>query len=393
MSIRLNPSKPITGEGSQVPWCAQGRYLEQRPVFTLDPLFHAGCYYVQEASSMFLEQAVKAIGASEGPILALDLCAAPGGKTTHLTSLLHPGSLVVANEVMPARHAALLENLWKWGAPNTMVTGSKTADFADLGETFDLIVVDAPCSGEGMFRKDPFARRQWSAALVKQCSITQRSVVDHAWRALRPGGALIYSTCTWEREENEEQLLRLIDNAQAEPIIVPSEASWNIERTDAGLRFYPHRSRGEGFFISVVRKPGTLEAHRSHPTKPDRIDIPCGEVMCSLSSEWFSTWERLSRSLRTLAAGVPVGVRGASDAVTPHPAACLSSSPEHHQQFGVLELDHAASLRYLRGEALTATGASGYRRVVHQGFGLGLVKGAGNRWNNLHPKSWRIRMR
>ena len=393
MSIRLNPFKAVPIEGERIPWCTAGRYLGERPVFTLDPLFHAGCYYAQEASSMFLEQAVKATGLSDRPILALDLCAAPGGKTTHLTSMLHPGSLVVANEVVPARHAALLENLWKWGAPNTVITGNRTSDFAVLTETFDLIVVDAPCSGEGMFRKDPFARKQWSGALVKQCSSTQRSVIDHAWSALRPGGTLIYSTCTWEREENEEQILRLIDTERAEPVEIPHDPSWNIERTDAGLRFYPHRLSGEGFFISAVRKPGTLETSMSDPSSAGQTTISCDEVICSLGSEWSSSMVHLKESLRVIAAGTPVSVRGATGAITPHPAACLSSVPEHYHQFDALELDHVDSLRYLRGEALVASGASGYRRVTHQGFGLGLVKGAGNRWNNLHPKSWRIRMR
>jgi 16S rRNA C967 or C1407 C5-methylase (RsmB/RsmF family) len=206
VSIRLNRDKPVGPAGRPVPWCTTGRYLEDRPVFTLDPHLHAGAYYVQEASSMLMEQALRASDLLDRPVLALDLCAAPGGKSTHIRSLLHPDSLLVANEVDRRRQAALLENLWKWGLPNVVVSGSDPAELVGLPETFDLIVVDAPCSGEGLFRKDHFARRQWSEALVDQCAMVQGRIVEQAWEALRPGGVLIYSTCTWETAENEQRL-------------------------------------------------------------------------------------------------------------------------------------------------------------------------------------------
>jgi 16S rRNA C967 or C1407 C5-methylase (RsmB/RsmF family) len=210
-SIRIDPLKGFDPGGASVPWCSTGRYLEERPAFTFDPLFHAGTYYVQEASSMFLEQALLAAGLLKDDILAIDLCAAPGGKSTHLRSLLTPGSLLVANEIDRQRLPALQENLWKWGGPNVVITGSPTRDLNALPDHFDLILVDAPCSGEGMFRKDPFAREQWTPDLVQQCAAMQQSIVHDAWHALAPGGVLIYSTCTWEPAENELQLVPLLE--------------------------------------------------------------------------------------------------------------------------------------------------------------------------------------
>ena len=224
-SIRVNPAKWAGPLAHPIPWCTTGRYLERTPSFTFDPLLHAGAYYVQEASSMLVEQAVKATGLADTDVLALDLCAAPGGKTTHLASLLTKGSLVVANEIDRKRQSVLQENLWKWGAANTVITGSASPDLQGLPETFDLILLDAPCSGEGMFRKDPFAREQWSPALVEQCASTQRGIIEHAWNALRPGGFLIYSTCTWEEAENEQQLAALVEIG-AECVPVPLDPTW-----------------------------------------------------------------------------------------------------------------------------------------------------------------------
>ncbi|MCB0764347.1 MAG: RsmB/NOP family class I SAM-dependent RNA methyltransferase, partial [Flavobacteriales bacterium] len=211
-SIRLNPDKPfhMGQEAEVVAWCTHGRYLPERPAFTFDPLLHAGAYYVQEASSMFLERAVHAIGPWRDRTLALDMCASPGGKSTHLRSLLPKDALLVANEVEPSRRQALQENLWKWGGWNVVITGAPPAAFLDLGELFDLVLVDAPCSGEGMFRKDPFAREQWNPSLVDRCERVQREILPHAWELVTPGGHLIYSTCTWEERENEDRIASLV---------------------------------------------------------------------------------------------------------------------------------------------------------------------------------------
>ena len=205
VSVRLNPAKPgAEWGGDSVPWAAQGRYIASRPSFTADPLFHAGCYYVQEASSMFLEQVMRRY--VDAPVRMLDLCAAPGGKSTHAISLLPEGSLFVANEPMPLRAAVLAENIIKWGSPSTVVTRNEPADFAPFKELFDVIVVDAPCSGEGMFRKDERAVSMWSPSNVKTCVSRQRTILSDIWGSLRPGGLLVYSTCTFNRHEDEDMV-------------------------------------------------------------------------------------------------------------------------------------------------------------------------------------------
>lgn len=218
-SIRLNPRKPGGPSGALVPWCSTGRFLDERPLFTVDPLLHAGAYYVQEAGSMLVERAVVAAGLIGADATALDLCAAPGGKSTHLLSLLGPGALVVCNEVDARRHAVLQENIWKWGAPNACITRLPAETFGTLPH-FDLVLVDAPCSGEGLMRREPVARSQWSPELVRRCSTVQAGLLEHAWNALRPGGALIYSTCTWADEEDEGLLKSFLRRHEAEVLAI-----------------------------------------------------------------------------------------------------------------------------------------------------------------------------
>ena len=155
---RMKCSQPV--EGESIPWASSGTYLKNRPTFTFDPLFHAGCYYVQEASSMFVEKVLQEY--VKEPVVMLDLCAAPGGKSTLCRSVLPEGSLLVANEVMRNRSQILAENLIKWGHPEVVVTNNDPADFTDLTHLFDVILTDVPCSGEGMFRKDQVAVDEWS---------------------------------------------------------------------------------------------------------------------------------------------------------------------------------------------------------------------------------------
>lgn len=391
VSIRLNPAKPAAIDGTPVPWCATGRYLAERPVFTLDPLFHAGCYYVQEASSMLLEQAFLASGHAGRDIVALDLCAAPGGKSTHLAALLTPGSLLVSNEVDRRRQPALLENLWKWGRLGHVITGDAPESFAALGPLFDLIVVDAPCSGEGMMRKDPFARQQWSPNLVARCAATQRSIVDHAWEALRPGGTLIYSTCTWAEEEDDGTLEQLRNVHGAELITLPDLSAFGLQRTHHGVVAYPHRVQGEGFFLGVVRKPGTC-VERIAPTTEATDLFEHRGVTHRIQCRWGREHALLKGHLHTLSAGTPWTEPGPDGRPVPHPASAYAGLSI--EEAADLPLDHLQALTFLRGEALRAEAPSGsWRRVTHAGHGLGYVRGAGNRWNNLLPSGWRIRMR
>lgn len=404
VSIRINPLKPFALQAQGIPWCSTGRYLESRPSFTFDPLFHAGAYYVQEASSMLVEQAVLAAGAAERDVLALDLCAAPGGKSTHLLSLLTPGSLLVANEIDPGRRNILSENLWKQGYGNCVITGSDPEHLKALPEHFDLILVDAPCSGEGMFRKDPFARAQWNSSLVQRCAAIQGGIVAHAWQALAPGGTLIYSTCTWETAENEDQLAKLVEmgGRSLGLNVVPA---WGVLRSERngviGYRCFPHLLRGEGFFIAVIQKPG-IPNDRIHaassPSGPAldwlRNDANTAVVehrglLIVRPAKWNDLIHGLGQHLHATSPGIPFAERKGEQWV-PHASAALSQWLVR-DAFPEYPLDLDTSLNYLGGNALRAPEARGTALVSHRGFALGWVQGAGTRWNNRWPPSWRIK--
>ena len=261
VSIRLNARKTRELElslplGDAVPWAGPlGYYLDQRPSFTADPLWHAGCYYVQEASSMLLSLVKPLLG--EEPLTALDLCAAPGGKSTLLLDLLPEGSVLVSNELIRSRAQILAENIQKWGSARSIVTSTEPRALGKLRTTFDFILVDAPCSGEGMFRKDEEARRQWSPGLVAQCARQQREILEDIWPALRPGGILVYSTCTFNRDEDEAMVGYLVEEFGAEPLALPdcpNEITPSTLSPYPCYRMMPHRVRGEGLFLAVLRK-------------------------------------------------------------------------------------------------------------------------------------------
>ena len=261
-SIRLNPHKwerirhRPDPPGEPVPWSLNGRFLSERPSFTLDPLFHAGSYYVQEASSMFLEWVLA--GPQRPQKTILDACAAPGGKTTLLAALF-PDALVVANEVIRSRIPPLLENSIKWGTGNIVVTQNDPDRFSRLPGFFDLILTDAPCSGEGLFRKDPPARSEWTPENARHCSLRQRSILTGLWPALRPGGLLIYTTCTFNPEENERNVAWLLEQTGGECVRLDAGPIQEVTHGPVtGYAFYPHRTKGEGFFLSVIRKPGDM---------------------------------------------------------------------------------------------------------------------------------------
>ncbi len=407
VSIRWNTSHFDPPVGDPVPWCATASYLSQRSAFTLDPLFHAGAYYVQEASSMLLEQVFLSAGLAGRDLLALDLCAAPGGKSTHLRSLLSPGSLLVSNEVDGRRRSVLQENMWKWGHPNVVITGSTPQDLYRLPGRFDLILVDAPCSGEGMFRKDPFARAQWSPALVAQCVASQRTIVDAAWHALAPGGTIIYSTCTWEQRENEVQVAHLLSMG-AEPIEVDLDPAWGVVRSELhgaiGHRCHPHLVHGEGFFIAAVRKPGTAVGHAmaTAAAVPEAVvpwirDAPaqhCTErdtIHFAVEGRWRQVLADLMDTMHVVAPGIPVAEpKGAS--LRPHAALALSQllQPAAFQPIA-LELNEALEL--LRGHALPGHDAHGTALATYANRPLAWLQGAGTRWNNRWPAPWRIRKR
>jgi NOL1/NOP2/sun family putative RNA methylase len=261
-SVRINAFKPsdLFNSKEHVPWCEDGRYLKERPSFTADPLFHAGCYYVQEASSMFLEQVLKHSADLSKNLRVLDLCAAPGGKSTLISSLLNKNSLLLANEIIKTRVPVLSDNLSKWGPENNYVSNNDPKDFKRLEGYFDVIVADAPCSGSGMFRKDPAAINEWSENMVDLCSQRQKRILADVYPALKQNGILIYSTCSYSKQENEEISDWLCEEFDVESIPIPLKTEWGILETLSdqhkcfGYRFYPHKVKGEGFFIAAFRK-------------------------------------------------------------------------------------------------------------------------------------------
>jgi len=408
VSLRLNPFKLMHqfDSAARVPWSSNGFYLDSRPAFTFDPLFQSGCYYVQEASSMYLEKIIRQIEFSTGNIRALDLCAAPGGKSTHLLSLLPAGSIVVCNEVIPSRNKILEHNLLKWGTP-CILTQNKPADFARLENYFDLVLVDAPCSGEGLFRRDEEAIGEWSKQNVEHCVVRQEEILNDAIRCLKPGGFLIYSTCTFEKSENEEQVLKFSAVNDLEIISLESTDS-GIVSSSAGLRFYSHRIKGEGLFYSLLRKKTDSEsateknrkADRSHSKRDQEIltkylvqpekFVPHleDERLFAVPEFMWETFQFLRTKMYLRNGGIFLGTWKQSDFL---PSQDLAMSVHIRPDLPGKELDKTEAVRFLRCESIDSTGlVSGWNLVRFSGFNLGWIKALQNRSNNYFPKEWRI---
>ena len=416
VSIRLNPFKGLAGpEGASVPWSPYGRILSERPVFTLDPLFHAGCYYVQDSSAMFVGFLFRkllagctplrgsqpegiafpriAIGASsrpdrdsdypaiplEGvqgvgvqrrinPVRVLDLCAAPGGKTTDLAASLREvcgdGFVLVANEVMKARVGVLDDNVARWGDPNVVVTSADPAAFSRLEGFFDIIVADVPCSGEGMFRKDPRAREEWSPAVVELCAARQKRILADVWPALREGGFLLYSTCTYEPAENDDNLAWAAEELGGE--ILPPEdvfAEWGVRRTAHGHLLEAGVVPGEGQWAGALRK-----------TSPQRVSARADLA-----------------ALHPIRSGLRKGEQKGRDFI-PDPDYALSIKFDS-KDYPAVDVDRQTALRFLHRDALVLPQAApGYNVITYLGHPLGFVKNIGARCNNLLPKGRRILM-
>ena len=295
--------RPNKAKGAQsadhlesVPWSSTGKYLCQRPAFTFDPLFHAGVYYVQEPSSMFIEQALHSI---DNPCRVLDLCASPGGKSTLLRSLLPDNVLLVCNEPIKLRAQVLLENMLKWGHSSVIVTNNYPKDFARLTGFFDVIAADVPCSGEGMFRKDNPAISEWSPANVSACAERQMEIVRDVWPALTDGGYLIYSTCTYNPDENERNVERICKELEAEAVEIPVNESWGITGnllTGASFpayHFLPSRTRGEGFFLALIRKKGGKQVYDTRLKKQEAL-APLKKVLNKMldDNDGWLQWEK-----------------------------------------------------------------------------------------------------
>lgn len=414
VSIRINPVK-YKVDLPRVPWSDYGFYLNERPVFTLDPHFHAGAYYVQEASSLFLEQVLKQTTDLTQPLRVLDLCAAPGGKSTHLLSLLSPDSLLISNEVIRSRTQILWENIQKWGYPNVVVTNSDPSAFQKLKGYFDIILVDAPCSGEGLFRKDPDARTEWSEENVMLCSLRQRRILNDVWPALKQNGLLVYSTCTYNSLENEENLSTWAKEHAVEFVSIQQPEAWKIETISigpsVGYRFYPHRLQGEGFFISAFIKKETTDGVRIKPgarfnapttkvidrikpwtKEPDRFRwVQQDDLILQIPDLLLSEVEWISTQLYPIGKGTAVA-EVKHDKLIPAHAFALSNTIQS-DFFQITDLREEDAIAYLRKDPqFFDSTQKGFGLVQFRNLNLGWVNHLGNRTNNLYPSNWRIRM-
>lgn len=421
VSIRLNPFKvdtshaKVCNEDGKVAWCDHAYYLQERPNFTFDPLLHAGVYYVQEASSMFVHHVLRQY--VQTPVTMLDLCAAPGGKTTTARAALPEGSLLVCNEPMRQRVQILAENMQKFGHPDVIVTHNFPKDFAKSKLAFDVILADVPCSGEGMFRKDDGAIGEWSLLNVDKCWKLQREIVADIWDNLKEGGLLIYSTCTFNDKENEQNVRWIAENLGADILPVDVESTWNIlpaiRQDFPAYRFMPGKTRGEGLFMAVLRKHGQAEDRATNMPKrktdgkqeKDKWQIPkqwlrneaaytyyiYKEQVNAIPARWASKYEAAQKTLKVIHAGVCLGTIKGKDLI---PDQSLALSIDLNRKlFPVLETDYEQAIAFLRKEtvSLSQDMPKGFVLLTYRNTPIGFVKNIGNRANNLYPQEWRIK--
>ncbi len=421
VSVRLNRRKlchvdfEIT---DPVPWLQdRGFYLTSRPMFTLIPQMHQGAFYVQDASSMFISHVIRQITKNSNPVTYLDACAAPGGKTTAAIDALPEGSLVVANEYDFKRASILTENIIKWGYPDVVVSRGDTRKFRKLQNEFDIIAADVPCSGEGMFRKDSEAVNQWSPSLVNECAERQKEIIDNLWDSLRPGGFFIYSTCTFNRKENEDMVTHILDNYDAESVEIKIDSDWGIVKSPVlpngiyAYRFIPGIIRGEGLFMTVFKKAGEYiskkekNAKKPKQNKPDvnvakvadRILMPTefeikteDDKVIAFPAEYIATLNRLSKNLDIIHHGICLATIKGKDLIPSQSLAmsdCINTSA-----FPNVIIDTETALQYLRRETVTLPDDTprGFVLLIYDNLPLGFVKNIGNRANNLYPEQWRI---
>ncbi len=414
-SIRFNLQKPVSladWRKNPVPWCPQGYYLAERPSFTLDPFFHAGAYYVQEPSSMFLWEVLKQTVGTDTQRRVLDLCAAPGGKSTLLANYFGEG-LVVANEVIKSRASILVENITKWGADRVVVTNNDPSHFSHLPGFFDLVVVDAPCSGSGLFRKDPSAIEEWSEENVLLCSQRQQRILADILPALQEDGLLIYATCSFSPEEDEAIADWLLAEMDMYSVRIELPVEWGIVETRStgkqayGYRFYPDKVRGEGFFIAVFQKKANPEKYRYREISllsvsrteaqmiGEVISVPAthaifkqGESIRIFAKQYWKDLQILAKSLYIKKAGIDIGTVKGRDLIPAHDLA-MSLIPKDH--FPVIGLSKEDALSYLRRKDVAIGNAvKGWNLMQYKGLPLGWVKVLSNRVNNYYPAEWRI---
>jgi 16S rRNA C967 or C1407 C5-methylase (RsmB/RsmF family)/NOL1/NOP2/fmu family ribosome biogenesis protein len=419
-SIRYNPLKNRAIRDAPVPWSSQGAYLAERPVFTLDPLLHGGAYYVQEASSMFLETALRQACALDKPLRVLDLCAAPGGKSTLLASIIGPDSLLVANETIKSRVSALQENMAKWGCANVLLTNHDAADFNKLKGFFDVLVIDAPCSGEGLFRKDGQAAEAWSPEGVAHCAARQRRILADAVPLLKPGGLLVYSTCTYNDMENMENVQWLMCDFDFQSIKLDVDIKWGIvEKSNEGAygyQCYPHLVQGEGFFLACLRKEGeeieTFSPEKNklsfknlrQATRKERgllekwlspefdaeLFINSKDEVYALPTNILPAFAQLDAAIWRKSSGLLLGTLRREVFVPSHE---LALSHVLHGDVPSVELSKEDAIMYLKKSPFDLeSDLQGWAIMRYQGVNLGWAKILKNRINNYYPTDWRIRM-
>jgi len=432
VSVRINPQKLSAGNdqlfpnestpiiSAKIPWASNGYYLSSRPLFTLDPFFHAGLYYVQEASSMFVEQALKQSTDISKPLKVLDLCAAPGGKSTLLQSLISHESLLVSNELIKSRVNILQENIIKWGASNIVITNNDPQYFSKMENYFDVILVDAPCSGSGLFRRDPEAIREWSEENVKLCSYRQQRILADIWPALKKNGILIYSTCSYSKQENEDMLDWIMEKFEADSLPISIKPEWNIieSRPDVnkgyGYRFYPDKIKGEGFFIGCLQKkngnsfgtPVIKKQSLEKLTKNDELIVrthiqpeknpilACfkhNNMVYALPAHLENDIIFLRNKLYLRKAGILLGKLNSGSLIPEHE---LAISAIVSKEIPFIEVDKENAIQYLRKEELKMDiSGRGWTLIQYKKQNLGWIKMLQNRFNNYYPTEWRIVMR
>lgn len=415
-SVRLNPAKPLHDDALQhatvVPWCNKGRYLDERPSFTLDPAFHGGAYYVQEASSMFIDFVIKQLYKHEPPKHVLDACAAPGGKSTLLSAAL-PDSFIVSNEVIKTRVTVLAENITKWGSSNVVVSNNDPKDFKRLPAFFNLMVVDAPCSGSGLFRKDANAIEEWSEANVELCSMRQQRIVADVIVSLQQNGYLIYSTCSFSKQENEDICDWIVDELKLSSVKIAIDSSWGVVETTSskhgtyGYRFYPDKVKGEGFFVACFQQQNFIDEYQPYQRSASSISKQeetiidnwlehaddCflskqGELIIAFPTKWQQALSTINKALNLRKSGVAVGEIKGKDFI-PHHELALSNIIKKNAPCIALNKDDA--LKYLRRQDLAlSTDVKGWAVAKYNNINLGWMKVLPNRINNYYPVNWRI---
>ena len=418
-SVRKNPFKPsiIFDDAAKVEWCTEGSYLTERPSFTADPLFHSGAYYVQESSSMFVHHILgQIISSFHKPLKFLDLCSSPGGKSTLINSLMSDDDLLVSNEMIRSRVDALDENLMRWGQSNVMISNNDPKDFSALTTFFDLILIDAPCSGEGMFRKDKKAIAEWSQSNVNLCASRQQRIIHDALPALKPGGFLIYSTCTFNEKENEENVKWMMDEFGLAPVKIDLNENWLINQSTVTgkqlmntFRFYPHKVKGEGLFIAVLQKSQdinpvnkfrkqhlafvhrkSLDELKSWLSQPDQFEfIEWNKTIHAIRKSHIHDLEILAKQLHLKNAGVKMGEMIKDKLI---PAHHLALSNALSKSVKSIDITKENALKYLRKNTfvLDEKYEPGIYLLKYKGLGLGWVKILPNRINNYLPTHLRI---